>query len=148
MFKKVRNFINFSTVESKIGNNEYECTEELLFDLRKIEHVMRIEFKECRRTKEIDHFIGLIRRYCIEITLCPHCIYNHYHTYLKSASICPWGHRLAAVYQSRNYTASFEIFNMKPKPDLPRYFPVKVISYSQCFNHVYVRLFDPEKPWR
>ncbi|XP_074596738.1 uncharacterized protein LOC141851834 isoform X2 [Brevipalpus obovatus] len=147
MFKKVKHFINFSTVKSKIENNEYGCTEELLFDLRKIEHVMLIEFKEGHQIEDLDLYIKQLSRHCQEIDLCPHCIYNHYLTSSGPALTCPWGHRLATVCQSKNYTASFDIFNMRRTPDLPRYFPVKVISYSQCLSQVHVRLFDPGKPW-
>ncbi|XP_074596721.1 uncharacterized protein LOC141851823 [Brevipalpus obovatus] len=146
MFENVKNFTNFTTVRSKIEGNKYECTGELLFDLRKIEHTMLVEFKESHRTKDITHYISQISRYCIEIDLCPHCIYNHYLTPLGSASICPWGHKLATIRHQNDF-AILDIFSMKRYSDLPLFYPAKVIAYSKCRNLVHVRLFFSERPW-
>lgn len=147
MFENVKNFMNFETIKSNIEGNKYECTEQLLSDLRRIEHTMLVEFKESHRTQGISDYISQVSRYCQEIDLCPHCIYNHYFTPLGSASVCPWGHKLASVYRRSN-AATLDIFGMKRLSGLPVFFPAKVIAYSKCRKLVHVRLFCPGRPWR
>lgn len=148
MFENVKNFFNFNMIESKIKSSKYECTEELLFDMRKIEHTMLTQFKENHGTEDIDRYIKQLGKYCQEIDLCPHCIYNHYLTSLGPASTCPWGHKLVAVFPPRKYALSFEFFDIFGPLNLPPSFPAKIIAYSQCHQYIYIRLFLPRKPWR
>ena len=120
----------------------YECTEDLLFDLRKVEHVMAIGLGKSHET-EIHRFIRTVEEICREIDICPYCIQNYYSSGQGSVLTCPWGHALVLVDLSGKKSSSFHDFNFKKIENLPPLFPGKILCLNRKENSVRVRLFGP-----
>lgn len=142
-FAKVVHFMNLDSVKKKIKREEYTCTEELLFDLRKIEHTMIIGLGKSYVTSKIKDYIDRVAINCREIELCPYCVDNYFNRQKGPILVCPWGHKLVLVDLSRGTSKhSFQDFSLKRIGDLPPLFPGKIISYDPKSDQVRVRLFD------
>ncbi|XP_074603961.1 uncharacterized protein LOC141857365 [Brevipalpus obovatus] len=142
-FRNVSDFINFSTVENKVRNREYQYPEELLHDLRKIEHVMAIEFGQNSRIEQIGQYILQVELNSQNIDDCPNCAYNDFFGTNDRATLCPRLHRPVLFDRSDGINVQIDI--RRDLEELPLIFPGKVIGLNIQNNWKHVFLFGSVK---
>ncbi|XP_074605605.1 uncharacterized protein LOC141858651 [Brevipalpus obovatus] len=140
-FRKVCHFINLNNVRSKIRSREYSCTEELIRDLRLIEHAMFIAHGKNYETRKITQYIEQVVKNCRDVDLCPYCVNDCFFQLKGPVSVCPWGHTLVLVDLSEGKDTPFTDFNLRRLEKLPPLVPGKIIGYNPRKDTVNVRLF-------
>lgn len=139
-FENVSQFINLDMVETKLKKFRYICPEEVLFDLRKIKHVMRIEFGESEETAKISQYISSLRANFRLVDVCPHCVYNDYYGLQNRASLCPWLHRPILFDRTDGIDCRDDHIKAKLE-EFPTLFPGKIIDLKPLNGMTYVRFF-------
>lgn len=134
-------FFNFSVIDDKLNNEEYCCTEELIFDLKRINHAMKIGH-EREKTKVIDEYMEKVKEFCREVELCPHCVHSYLVQLEGSIEPCPCGHRLVLVDQTQGFSPWFDKINFPGLETLPLKFPAKLLYYNSSTKIVTIRPFS------
>lgn len=117
-------------IDLELQGNAYTCPEELVFDLKKMRHVIKSENPGIE-TEIIDSFIRRVEKNCQEMSICPFCVYNYHLMGSKGlAEPCPWVHQLAWVDFTKDTYHRFGGNTMEKLRHLPPVFPAKILSYE------------------
>lgn len=117
-------------INSKFVRNAYNCSDEFLFDVKKIVHKIKSEYPEIE-ARPIDSYFEKVLNNCREMDLCPWCIFNHLSKSSGSIEPCPWGHKLVLVDLSQGLHFKHGNKDMERLANLPPVFPAKVL----CFDY-------------
>lgn len=144
-FIKSSKFMNLQTIEAKIKKNQYKCHEEMMYDLRKIKHLITVESKESSDIENIEQYIEKVSSICEDINECPHCVYNYLFEPHGRASLCPQSHRPVLFDQTDGLKDTHKNF-LDTINKLPKLFPGKLIEVS-C-DDALVHFFGSKKQFR
>lgn len=128
-------------INSKLEENAYPCSEEFLFDIKKVRHVIRTRHPEVE-AGDIDSYINKMGKICQELDLCPYCVHNYLAETKGVIELCPWGHKLILIDLNRGQTFKFgKHANSKRLENLPSVFPAKILRFDQKSHEVIFRHF-------
>lgn len=144
-FENVLQFINLDTIETKMENYQYRYPEELLYDLRKIKHAMRIEFGRNEETNMISQYITSVKKVFHRLDLCPHCVHNDY--WADRTSLCPWLHRPILFDRSEGIDCQDDHIKRELEK-FPILFPGKILDFNRHSGMAHVQFFGIDGQFR